>query len=265
MSDEPQQHHDGQDDSVEVPQEPETPPEESQAPRGRVMPTEELRERSGRSALSETDMTLEEVSEALRDEDHPRHAEAVEINRETAERLKPTLAALNESIRASVLPTMNVLKGWKPPTLSQEVTRAMVPLLKDQEALASRLRPVSQPELPDELTRTFAPPTPAVGLEETHESTIATAKARAEREARQDEQAELSLQALQSMAALLEQAQAEARATRSEMEAVKRKISEGNESATEDARGMLQVGVLTLVATLGSIFITWVLSLSQNG
>lgn len=51
MSDEPQQHDDGQDESVEVPQEPETPPEESRALHGRGMSTEELRERSGRSAL----------------------------------------------------------------------------------------------------------------------------------------------------------------------------------------------------------------------
>ena len=51
MSDEPQQHDDGQDESVEGPQEPETPPEESRALHGRGMSTEELRERSGRSAL----------------------------------------------------------------------------------------------------------------------------------------------------------------------------------------------------------------------
>lgn len=250
MSDEPQQHDDGPDEDVEAPQEPETAPEEPQASRDRVISIEELRERSGRSALRKTDMTFEEVSEALKDENHPRHAEAVEINRETAEMLKPTLAALNESIRTSVLPTVNVLKGWKAPTLSQEVMRAVVPPMKDREVLASRLRPVSLPELPEEFTRPVAPPTPAVDLEELHESMNASARARAEREVKQDEQAELSLQALRSMAALLEQAQAEAAATRSEMEAVKREISEGNKSGGKLMFWTLIAACLTLLATV---------------
>lgn len=263
MSDEriPPEEEPGED--VEAPQEPETSLDESLASEDHVASIEEIREQTGRGALSQSDMTFSEVEEALKDEAHPRHAEAVEINRETAELLRPTLDALNASVRKSMMPGLNALKGWKPPILSPGVLEAMKPVLADRETLFQKMEPLALPRLPKELVEPPVAWAPTVDTEALEADAREAAEHRAERDARQDEQAELSLQALRSMAALLQEAQLEAQATRAEMEAVKQEISAGNTSATEDARGMLQVGVLTLVATLASIFISWVLS--QHG
>lgn len=230
---------------------PDTHEEEAHAPKERVISIEDLRERTGRMAMSETDMTVREVADALRDENHPRHAEAVEINRETAEMLRPTLDALTKSVTGSINPAASLMRSMRPPSWPK------IPGVPASEA-PQNAGTTSDPTTPN-LLDMVGPPVekirgPSQPMIDTMELTAdieAANRRRWEREAQQDEQAELSVQTLLAMAALLEQTQAEAKATRSEIEAVKGEIIQGNRSGGRLMLWTLIVAGLTLLATIG--------------
>lgn len=245
------------DKDVEALQEPETPPEEPQAPKGRVISIEELRERSGRSAMSETDMTVREVAEALKDKDHPRHAEAVEINRETAEMLRPTLDALTKSVMGSINPAASVMRSMRPPSFPRVLGSPVTEAFEKSQALSESVMPKPLDLLGPSVEKVLRSSQPVLETAELSADVEAANRRQWEREAKQDEQAELSVQTLQAMAALLEQAQAEAAATRSEMEAVKRELSDGNRSGGRLMFWTLIVAGLTFLATIGVPLVTW--------
>lgn len=242
---------------VEALQEPETPPEEPRAPKGRVISIEELRESSGCSAMSETDMTVREVAEALKDEYHPRHTEAVEINRETAKMLRPMLDALTKSVMGNLDPVASVMRGIRPPSLPKIPESPVSEALQNAEALSERMMPKPLDLVGPSVEKIFGSPQSMIDTKELTADIEAANRRRWEREAKQDEQAELSVQTLQAMAAQLEQAQAEAAATRSEMEAVKRELSEGNRSGGRLMLWTLIIAGLTLLATIGVPVVTW--------
>ena len=170
-------------------------------------------------------MTLDEVSEALEDEDHPRHAEAVEVNREMAAMLQPRLEALTKSVMGNVNPTASLMRSMRPPSLPKIPGSPVSEALHNAEALSERMMPKPLDLTGPSIEKILGPPPPRLDTTELAADIEAANRHRWEREAKQDEQAELSVQTLQAMAALLEQAQAEAKATRTEMEAVKRELS----------------------------------------
>ena len=257
MSEEQPPFEDEADKDIEAPQEPVAPPEEPQAPKGRVISIEELRQHSERTAMSETDMTVREVAAALKDEDHPRHAEAVEINRETAEMLRPTLDALTKSVMGNINPAASVMRSMRPPSFPRVLRSPVTETFEKLQVLPDSAMPKPLDLLGPPAETVLRSSQPTLEAAELRADIEAVNQRRWEREAKQDEQAELSVQTLQAMAALLEQAQAEAAATRSEMEAVKRELSEGNRSGGRLMFWTLIVAGLTLLATIGVPVVTW--------
>ncbi|MEV8232061.1 hypothetical protein [Micrococcus luteus] len=212
----------------------------------RVHTLEELRAaRSDGEDEDEPDFTFSELQEALGDESHPRHDEAVEVNRAMAERLRPRLLALNESVLRQIMPSMDLLRG---PRLSS--------ILSDTSALsavsaAETAAAVPKIEIP-KVNLPKVPTVPSYSIPERpeidYEGIEEAARLRADREAQQDEQAALSLEVQQSMAAQLE-------LLGQRMKGVEDEIRNGNSSSGKVAGWTLLVAVLTLLA---SVVLGWV-------
>ncbi|WP_180537100.1 hypothetical protein [Micrococcus luteus] len=254
---EPREDDGVEDETLDPTEVPAATEEDTDAQRKRVVSIQELRERSGRTAMSETDMTVREVADALKDENDPRHAEAVEINRATAEMLRPTLDALTKSVMGSINPAASVMQRMRPPSLPKVLGSPVSEALQNAEALSERMVPETLDLVGPSVEKMLGPSQPLIDAKELTADIETANRRRREREARQDEQAELSVQTLQAMAALLEQTQAAAAATRSEMEAVKRELSEGNRSGGRLMFWTLIVAGLTLLATIGVPVVTW--------
>ncbi|MFB7284372.1 hypothetical protein ACIA0Z_07860 [Micrococcus luteus] len=203
---------------------------------------EELRAaRSDGEDEDEPDFTFSELQEALGDESHPRHDEAVKANRAMAERLRPRLLALNESVLRQIMPSMDLMRGLR---LSSSI-------LSDTSALsavsaAATAAAVPKIEIP-KVNLPKAPTVPSYSIPEPpeidYEGIEEAARLRADREAQQDEQAALSLEVQQSMAAQLE-------LLGQRMEGVEGEIRNGNSSSGKVAGWTLLVAVFTLLATV---------------
>ncbi|MEV8357446.1 hypothetical protein AB0P30_11565 [Micrococcus luteus] len=147
----------------------------------------------------EPNFTFSELQEALGDESHPRHDEAVEANRVMAERLHPRLLALNESVLRQVMPSMDLMRGLR---LSSSI-------LPDTSALSAASAAATAAAVPridiPKVNLPKAPTVPSYSIPEppeiAYEGIEEAARLRADREAQQDEQAALSLEVQQSMAA----------------------------------------------------------------
>lgn len=179
---------------------------------------------------SESDMTMDELKEALEDESHPRHIEAVEINKDLADKLAPLLAKLRESV---IGPR----------------TKAIQEMVKASQISTPKFEPPVMPAVAQARAMEDFARGQQAQMEEFHESMRKTQKAKAERLHRDDERSERTLAVLESMDANLRQ-------LNMRIESVDTQIQKGNASGDRSFRWTLTVGVLTLIATMVGVGVT---------
>ncbi|MBD3688947.1 hypothetical protein H8R18_05240 [Nanchangia anserum] len=200
------------------------------------------------SACDDEDpMTLRELQEALEDESHPRHVEAVQRNKELAERLRPAIDSLQQ--------TMIEQTGIKE---LQKTMAASVPKVMPSIDLSKLTGPaVDKPEF-DFMNSAIEQYQRQQRLireaeEEFQRVTNAIADARAERQEMEDQRARQTLDVLISMDARLVQ-------LNSRIEGVDARIEASNTSSSKGAGWTITVAVLTLLATISGIVVTVMLS-----
>lgn len=203
----------------------------------------------------ETSMTLQEMQQAIEDESHPLHDEALQQSKELADTMKTALESLNK--QASIhLDFTNQLQGLRLPT----------PEELDLNNLTKYLNNGTTPKIPlihkVDLSAECDVPTPphyvhaAADQFDFEEELERIAEARREREAREQSQFELTaaqLETMNTMAANLQQ-------LNHQMEKVHQRLSESNQGDNTSFKWTITIGALTLAATIISIIATIALS-----
>ncbi|MFW0162036.1 hypothetical protein [Actinomyces sp. SKVG-SVH-4(1)] len=195
-------------------------------------------------------MTLREMQEAINDESHPQHEEALRRSKELADALKPAMRALNERV-AEQISRIRVPVSFDPKAVIQNDSLKKivesVPPAKDiipqvyRDDASAFLESVNvQPDNEFQYRRNFE-----VTLAEIAEAV----QERDERAERQVEMAAAQLDVLQTMAANLQQ-------LNQKMESVDQRIYESSKSADKASCWALTVGVSTLVVTIIGIIVT---------
>lgn len=184
----------------------------------------------------DSDMTMRELQEALKDDAHLRHAEAVEVNKEIMAKLNPALAKLRQSVLG---PQTKAIRGAFQGGVK-------IPTLEISTPITSPA--VTQAHLAENIARDQQE-----WMDEYYESMRQAQETKAERRRLEDDRAEQTLAVLESMDANLRQL-----STR--IASVDTEIQKGNKSSGRMAGWTLAVGVLTLIATVAGIGVTLWLS-----
>ncbi|KGF15506.1 hypothetical protein [Corynebacterium freneyi] len=179
-------------------------------------------------------MTLPEIQAALNDESHPRYTEALRIAATTAKNLDPSLQKYRESLDSQI----NVRE------IIDEITKPRVfdwaPKVKGPVG-GRDVTPYVLPSPPVVEPDTFVDDEWLDGVEEAQ-------RERAERERRQDDTAEASLEALQAVSANLQ-------LLNQKLTDVEKHLDSGNKASGRLGWATLIVAVATLIATVvGIIF-----------
>lgn len=172
-------------------------------------------------------MTLPEIQAALNDESHPRHEEARRHNADAAKKLAPALQKYRESVASQV----NVDEIFKQFHGQHD---------------AARMREFVSPA-PYEFPKHPATDVPSLAHTELMDGMKEAMQARANRERRQDDTAEASLETMQAVAAQMQK-------LNEKMAEVDERLESGNTSATSWNRWVLAIATLTLIATVIGIF-----------
>lgn len=183
---------------------------------------------------NEQPMTMRELREAAEDKSHPRHAEAVQRNKELAEHLKPAMDRLRQTMAASiptVTPSVEFIKHTIPTSVIPKF-ELETPMTEQHRKWQNSVR-----EQQEQLERALD----------------ASAKAGIERQEMEDQRADQTLEVLASMDAQLSQ-------LNNRIKAVDAQIEAGNTSASKMAGRTITVAVLTLLATVAGIIVTVLLS-----
>lgn len=184
-------------------------------------------------------MTLRELREAVEDESHPRHAYAVKRQAELAERLRPAIAKLQESMldQSGVKEAMN--------KFNSRIAQKIVPKIKTGVDFNQVFGPsIDLPISPSsKLVQQVNEP-----YSEIAEAAARSAEAREQRQQVEDRRAEDMLGVLISVDAQLGQ-------LNSKIAGVDTQIREGNSSASRLTLLTLIIAALTLVATIVGIAI----------
>lgn len=203
----------------------------------------------------EASMTLQEMQQAIEDESHPLHDEALQQSKELADTMKTALESLNK--RASIhLDFTSQLQGLRLPT----------PEELGLNNLTKYLNNGTTPKIPliheVDLSAECKVPTPphyvyaAADQFDFEEELERIAEARREREAREQSQFDLTaaqLETMNTMAANLQQ-------LNHQMEKVHQRLSESNQGDNTSFKWTITIGALTLAATIISIIATIALS-----
>lgn len=206
----------------------------------------------GGDAADDSDkMTLREMREAIEDETHPRHEEAVQRNKELAEQLRPAMEKLQKTVMAQSGFAESMAK-------IQSTIAASMPKVDMARFVAPKVdfpsfdpTPVTLPPVRNyqaEMLRTMRE-----NEERLAEATREMAEERAERMAIEDRRAEQTLDVLVSMDAKLSQLD-------SRIESVDSRIATGNTSSSNVAKWTIAVAALTLLATIVGIVVTVILN-----
>ena len=203
----------------------------------------------------ETSMTLQEMQQAIDDESHPLHEEALQQSKKLADTMTTALEALKRQTSIH-LDLTSQLQALHLPTPQE--------LIPDN--LTNYLNIGTTPKLPPihevNLSREYNGPTgptylPALADQFDFEEELEKiAEARREREARDESQFEMSaaqLETLNTMAANLQQ-------LNHQMERVHQRLSESNQGDNTSFKWTITIGALTLAATIISIIATIALS-----
>lgn len=194
----------------------------------------------------ERSMTLHELQEAVEDESHPRHAEAVQRSKELAEQLKPAMERLRQTVLAQTGMRASLARTQETVARAATFSAARVDIPKFDMPKVDMASPVieqnqrwqhSLREQQEELERAIN----------------AGVKAKTERRRLEDQRAEQTLDVLASMDAHLAHLNAR-------IESVDARIEAGNSSSSKVAGWTILVAVLTLLATVAGIVVTVLLS-----
>ena len=198
-------------------------------------------------------MTLREMQEAINDESHPQHEQALRQSKKLADALKPAMRALNERV-AEQISRIRVPVSFDPKMVIQnesfkkivESTPSItdiIPKVYTDDASVFPKSAIVQPAIESQYRRNF----------EMELDGIADAvQERYERAERQVEMAAAQLDVLQTMAANLQQ-------LNQKIESVDQRIYESNKSADKASRWGLIVGGLTLMVTIIGVFVTMIM------
>lgn len=195
-------------------------------------------------------MTLREMQEAINDESHPQHEEALRQSKKLADALKPAMRALNERV-AEQISRIRVPVSFDPKVVMQNdsfkkivesvhPTKDIIPKVYADGASVFPESAIVQPDNEFQYRRNFE-----VMLDGIAEAV----QERDERAERQVEMAAAQLNVLQTMAANLQQ-------LNQKMESVDQRIYESNKSADKASCWALTVGVSTLIVTIIGIIVT---------
>ena len=198
-------------------------------------------------------MTLREMQEAINDESHPQHEEALRQSKKLADALKPAMRALNERV-AEQISRIRVPVSFDPKMVIQNDSFKKlvesVPPMKDiiskvyiDDVSAFPESAIVQPANEFQYRRNF---------EVTLDGIAEAVQERDERAERQVEMAAAQLDVLQTMAANLQQ-------LNQKMESVDQRIYESNKSADKASCWGLIVGGLTLMVTIIGVFVTMIM------
>ena len=191
-------------------------------------------------------MTLREMQEAINDESHPQHEEALRQNKKLADALNPAMQALNERV-AEQISRIKVPVSFDPKMVIQnesfkkivESTPSItdiIPKVYTDDASVFPKSAIVQPAIESQYRRNF---------EETLDNVADAVQER-------DERAERQLDVLQTMVANLQQ-------LNQKMESVDRRIDESNKSAGKASRWALIVGISTLIVTIIGVIVTMIM------
>mgnify|MGYP000855018069 CR=1 FL=1 len=195
-------------------------------------------------------MTLREMQEAINDESHPQHEEALRQSKKLADALKPAMQALNERV-AEQISRIKVPVSFDPKVTIQNESfkkivestpsiTGIIPKVYADDASVFPKSAIVQPAIESQYRRNF---------EETLDNVADAVQERDERAERQVEMAAAQLDVLQTMVANLQQ-------LNQKMESVDRRIDESNKSAGKASRWALIVGISTLIVTIIGVIVT---------
>lgn len=195
-------------------------------------------------------MTLREMQEAINDESHSQHEEALRQSKKLADALKPAMQALNERV-AEQISRIRVPVSFDPKMVIQnesfkkivESTPSItdiIPKVYTDDASVFPKSAIVQPAIESQYRRNF---------EEELDGIAEAVQERDERAERQVEMAAAQLDVLQTMAANMQQ-------LNQKMESVDRRIYESNKSADKASRWAFFVGISTLLVTITGVIVT---------
>ena len=195
-------------------------------------------------------MTLREMQEAINDESHPQHEEALRQSKKLADALKPAMRALNERV-AEQISRIRVPVSFGPKVVIQnESFKKIVESTPPMTSMMPKIRMEHASVFPKSV---FNSPTIEVqhrgNFEETLDSVADAVQERDERAERQVEMAAAQLDVLQTMAANLQQ-------LNQKMESVDRRIYESNKSAGKASAWTICIGAWTLAITIIGLIVT---------
>lgn len=195
-------------------------------------------------------MTLREMQEAINDESHPQHEEALRQSKKLADALKPAMRALNERV-AEQISRIRVPVSFDPKVAIQN--DSFKKIVESTPPMTSMMPKIHMEHASVFPKSVFVPPTIEVqhrrNFEETLDNVADAVQERDERAERQVEMAAAQLDVLQTMAANLQQ-------LNQKMESVDRRIDESNKSAGKASAWTIRIGAWTLAATIVGIIVT---------
>lgn len=196
-------------------------------------------------------MTLHELQEAVEDESHPRHAEAVQRDKELAEQLRPAMDRLRQTVMEQSGMTEQLARIQKTVTASMPKLTPSIDLTK----LAVPMVDMPKFNVPNPVTEQNQRWQGSMReqQEELDRAIEVGARAKAQRQQMDDHRAQQTLDVLVSMDAHLVQ-------LNSRIEGVDARIEAGNTSSSKVAGWTIVVAVLTLLVTIAGIVITVLLS-----
>jgi len=195
-------------------------------------------------------MALREMQEAINDESHPQHEEALRQSKKLADALKPAMQALNKRVAEQISRT-RVPVSFDPKVTTQ--TESFKKIVESASLMTDII-----PKIYTDDASVFpksAIVSPPIEFQHRHNFEVAldgiadAVQERDERAERQVEMAAAQLDVLQTMAANLQQ-------LNQKMESVDRRIDESNKSAGKASAWTICIGAWTLAITIVGLIVT---------
>lgn len=198
-------------------------------------------------------MALREMQEAINDESHPQHEEALRQSKKLADALKPAMQALNKRVAEQISRTRvpvsfdpkvtTQTESFKKIVESASLMTDIIPKIYTDDASVFPKSAIVSPPIEFQHRHNF---------EVTLDGIADAVQERDDRAERQVKMAAAQLDVLQTMAANLQQ-------LNQKIESVDQRIYESNKSADKASRWGLIVGGLTLMVTIIGVFVTMIM------
>ncbi|MGP5641796.1 hypothetical protein ACTXO6_00320 [Corynebacterium variabile] len=196
-------------------------------------------------------MAFGEMREALADENHPRHDEAIQQGKRMSEKIGPAMEELKRSI--AIPPGISEFAG--------NFNSLSLPALDASTTLSDSVKAmqpiISLTDIPPEYEalQFTSPVVPSFDYDELNEGLDEAAREKEARQQRQDQVATASLEVLQAMASSIQQLD-------QQMGNVEQRLVENNTSAETSSRKTIRIASWTLFATVLGIVVATVLAVA---